>query len=84
MTNISKRVEVPDWMNGIITKRRNVKGGLVAFIGVLRKRFVVGGAGRELIGGKLPLDLVRVLSKWIWITRFDARWGMELKYGIKQ
>ena len=42
----------------IITKRES----LLTFIGVLRKRFAVSGAGTEHIRGRLPKDVVRMLS----------------------
>ena len=47
MSNVHKRVKIPDWMNSIVTKRQNVRRSLITFIGVLRKRFAVSGGGTE-------------------------------------
>lgn len=72
---VCEAVEIPDWMEEIVEKRRHVKRGLLSFLGVLSKRFVVvGGGGTEHIGGRLPRDLVGVLRSYVWRTRFDERW----------
>src|SRR3990167_10807885 len=63
-------VEIPDWMEAIITKMRKVRRGLLTFIGVLRKRFAVSGGGTEYTRGRLPRDVVGVISRWAWTTRF--------------
>lgn len=60
---------IPDWMKGIVAKRQSVKQGLLAFLGVLRKRFGVGW---------LPRDLVGLLGRWVWSTRLDARWMLAV------
>ena len=72
MSNVN--VPIPDWMNAIITKRQNVRRSLTTFIGVLRKRFAISGEGTEYTRGRLPRDVVGVISRWAWCTRFDARW----------
>ena len=75
MSNVRKGVQILDWMNAIIIKRQNVRRSLTAFVGVLRKRFAVSGGGTEYSQGRLPRDLVGVLSRWVWTTRFDGRWA---------
>src|SRR3990167_6610083 len=74
MSNVHKYTEIPDWMNTIIAKRNNVKRSLTTFIGVLRKRFAVSGGGTEYTRGRLPRDVVGVISRWAWTRRFDKRW----------
>src|SRR3990167_10727342 len=74
VSNLHDVVEISDWMNAIVTKRQSVKRGLLAFIGVLRKRFAVSGGGTEYTRGRLPRDVVGVISRWAWSTRFDGRW----------
>ena len=74
MSNIHEDVKIPDWMNTIISKRQNVRRSLTTFIGVLRKRFAVSGCGTEYTKGRLPRDVVGVISRWVWSTRFDGRW----------
>ena len=74
VNNVNKVIRIPDWMNGIVAKRQNVKRGLLTFIGVLRKRFAVSGGGTEYSQGRLPRDVVGVISRWAWTTRFDGRW----------
>ena len=75
MSNVHKDVEIPNWMNAIIVKRQNVKRGLLVFVGVLRKRFAISCGGTEYTRGRLPRDVVGVISKWAWTTRFDGRWA---------
>ena len=65
---------IPDWMKAIVTKRRKVKRGVLMFMAVLRKRFTVSGGGTEHIRGRLPLDIVSLLGRCVWGTRFDKRW----------
>ena len=74
LSNIREVIKIPDWMNAIITKRKNVRRSLITFIGVLRKRFAVVGGGTEYSGGRLPRDVVGVISKWAWNMRFDKTW----------
>src|SRR3990167_2497203 len=74
ISNVHERVEIPDWMNAIIAKRQNVIQSLTTFTGVLRKRFAVSGGGTEYTRGRLPRDVVGVISRWAWSTRFDGRW----------
>ena len=74
MINVDEDVRIPHWMNAIITKRQNVKRGLLAFIGVLRKGFAVSGGVTEYTRGRLPRDVVGVISRWPWGTGFDGRW----------
>src|SRR3990167_4913183 len=74
VSSVREDVQITDWMNGIVSKRHNVKRSLLAFIGVLRKRFAVSGGGTEYTRGRLPLDVVRLLGWWVWSTRFHERW----------
>ena len=74
MSNVDEDFEIPDWMEVIITKRQNVRRSLTTFTGVLRKRFAVVGGGTEYTRGRLPRDVVGVISRWAWSTRFDKRW----------
>ena len=75
VSNVHENVRIPDWMNAIVAKRQNVKRALWTFIGVLRKRFAVSGGGTEYTRGRLPRDVVGVISRWAWSTRFDGRWA---------
>ena len=84
MSNVHKRVQISDWMNAIVTKRQNVRRGLLAFIGVLRKRFAISGGGTEYTRGRLPRDVVGVISKWAWSTRFDKRWEGAVPETVKK
>ena len=71
-------------MKGIVTKRENVKRSLSTFIGVLRKRFAVSGGGTEYTRGRLPRDVVGVISRWAWSTRFDGRWEGAVPEKVKK
>ena len=74
MCNLHEDVEIPDWMNAIVTKRQNMRRSLTIFTGVLRKRIAISGGGTEYTRGRLPRDVVGVISRWAWTTRFDKRW----------
>ena len=74
ITNVKEGVEIPEWMKAILTKRQNVRRSLTTFIGVLRKRFTISGGGTEYTRGRLPRDVVGVISRWTWGTGFDGRW----------
>ena len=79
MSSVHEGAEIPDWVHDIVAKRQNVKRGLLALIGVLRKRFAVRGGGTEYSQGRLPRDVVGLISRWAWSTRFDKRWEPEEK-----
>src|SRR3990167_2043465 len=76
MSNV--RAQIPDRMRFIVTKRQNVKRGLLVFIGVLRKRFSVSGGGTEYTQGRLPRDVVGLLGRCVWSTRLDERWATAI------
>ena len=82
MSNVARAI--PDWMEDFVTKRRNVKRSLLTFIGVLRKRFAISGAGTEHIRGRLPRDVVGVISKFAWTTRFDGKWMEAVPETVKK
>ena len=82
--NVREGVQIPDWMNVIVTKRQNVRQSLTTFIGVLRKRFAVSGGGTEYTRGRLPRDVVGVISRWAWSTRFDERWTAATPETVKK
>src|SRR3990167_11358867 len=67
--NISKRVKIPAQALIGFTARENAERGVLTFMAVLRKRYTVSGGGTEHIRGKLPLDVVRLLGRWVWSTR---------------
>ena len=75
MSNVN--VQIPDWMKAIVAKGQNVRRSLTTFIGVLRKRFAVSGGGTEYTRGRLPRDVVGVISKLAWTTRFDESWEFD-------
>ena len=83
MSNVA-RVQIPDWMNAIAAKRQNVRRSLNTFIGVLRKRFAISGGGTEYTRGRLPRDVVVVISRWAWTTRFDKRWEGAVPETVKK
>src|SRR3990167_1842812 len=84
MSNVRYVVEVPDWVNVVVAKRQNVRRSLTTFIGVLRKRFAISGGGTEYSQGRLPRDVVGVISRWAWTTRFDKRWEEALPETVKK
>jgi hypothetical protein len=71
MSNVEKNIEIPDWMETIIIKRKNAIRSIGVFIGVMRKRFEIQG---QHIGNRLPRDVVGLLGSYLWDTRLDDRW----------
>ena len=84
ITNVKEGVRIPEWMKAILTKRQNVRRSLTTFIGVLRKRFTISGGGTEYTRGRLPRDVVGVISKWAWTTRFDKSWERAVPEMVKK
>ena len=84
ITNVKEGVEIPEWMKAILTKRQNVRRSLTTFIGVLRKRFTISGGGTEYTRGRLPRDVVGVISKWAWTMRFDKSWEGAVPEKVKK
>ena len=74
ISNVHKDVMIPDWAEVMVAKRKNAVASLRVFIGVMRKRYNVEG---QHIGNRLPRDLVVLISKYLWSTRFDERWSIE-------
>lgn len=73
MTNVLWGIEIPYWVKTIIAKRRSVKRTLLAFIGVLRRRFVVPWT-KDGWKSSLPRDMVNLLSFYVWATRLSPQW----------
>ena len=76
VSNVRADVKVPDWITTIIIKRENVVKSMWAFLRVMRKRFNVQG---QHIGNRIPRDLVKLISTYLWSTRFDPRWETTTK-----
>ena len=76
VANVRADIEIPYWMSIIISKRENVVKSMWAFLRVMRKRFNVEG---QHIGNRLPRDLVKIISTYLWSTRFDPRWETTTK-----
>ena len=72
VSNVEEDIDIPDWVGEVIIKRKNVVASLRVFIGLMRKRYNVEG---QHIGNRLPRDLVKLISKHLWSTRFDERWS---------
>src|SRR3990167_8604705 len=84
ITNVKEGVQIPEWMKAILTKRQNVRRSLTTFSGVLRKRFTLSAGLTEYTRGRLPRDVVGVISKWAWTTRFDRRWEEAVPEMVKK
>src|SRR3990167_11270082 len=84
VSNVYEGLHIPNWMSAIIAKRQNVRRSLLTFIGVLRKRFILSGGGTEYTRGRLPRDVVSVISRWAWTTRFDRRWEGAVPEMVKK
>ena len=57
----------PEWFTSMLSRRSRCKSSALALLGLLRKRW---RAGTE----KVPLDMIRMLTRLVWDTRRDNRW----------
>jgi hypothetical protein len=51
---------------------KRCKKSTKAFLGVLRKRYRVPSTAFPTNGYPLPLQLIQIMAKWIWSTRWDT------------
>jgi ankyrin repeat protein len=65
---------IPDWVETIIAKRKNVVASLRVFIGVMRNRFETEGPH---VGNRVPKDLLKLLMAMLWSTRLDEEWEVK-------
>lgn len=56
---------------------KRCKKNTKAFLGVLRKRYRVPSAAFPTNGYPLPLQLIQIMAKWIWSTRWDTEHWSE-------
>lgn len=59
-----------------------VKQSTRAFIGTLRKRFLIRDLAAQHIENRIPHDVVSLLGMYVWSTRCDPQWikGQELEH----
>lgn len=59
-SQLHKEVQNSAWLGQIIQGKEHCKASFVAFYGIMRKRM------------RIPLDMVRMLSAFVWDSRFDV------------
>lgn len=69
MSNLSKERALPGWFLFITSKRKRCRETCRVLYGVLRLRW------RLLDGQRVPLDMIRVLTRLIWESRREREWG---------
>jgi len=74
MKNVCPRIQVPDWMKRIVTKRKRVIRSTLNLKGVLKKRFKVDGAEAAYLNGRIPKDMVNLIGYHVWSTCLDKEW----------
>lgn len=74
LSDVHKDVNIPDWVEAMVAKRKNVVTSLQTFIGVMRKRFETEGPH---VGNRVPRDLLKLLMIMLWSTRFDEKWEVK-------
>lgn len=74
ISNVYKVIDIPDWFEVMVAKRKNVVASLRVFIGVMRNRFETEGPH---VGNRLPKDLLKLLMVMLWSTRFDEKWEVK-------
>ena len=62
ISNVTDKVEIPDWVNLLQEKRRRVIHSYNVFYGVLRRRCKIGK------------DMTQKVSTILWSTRFNEEW----------
>jgi len=74
MSNVKRSIEVPEWMNQIVTKRKRAIHSTLILKGVLKKRFKVDGAEAAYLNGRIPKDMINLVGLYVWFTRLDSKW----------
>ena len=64
---LNMRFEQPDWFVAMVKRRSNCKSSAFALYGLLRKRW-------RVVNEKVPLDMIRMLTRMVWDTRHGERW----------
>jgi ankyrin repeat protein len=75
ISNVGEDIEIPDWVETIVAKRKNAVASLRTFIGVMRNRFETEGPH---VGNRVPKDLLKLLMMMLWSTRLDEKWEVKL------
>lgn len=63
-----------DYVKKYYLPHKQCKKSTKAFLGVLRKRYRVPSAAFQTNGYPLPLQLIQIMAKWIWSTRWDTEY----------
>ena len=66
--NLKEDLKHPEWFVAMLKKRSSCKSGALALFGLLRKRWRVRTE-------KVPLDMIKMLTRMVWDTRHDERWA---------
>ena len=83
MSNVKSRHKIPDWMEQIVIKRKNVILSTFTLKAVLRKRFRIEGAEAAFLKGRIPKDVVNLVGFYVWATRLDPEWSEASEDGLK-
>ena len=75
MSNVNPTIEIPDWMNQLVSKRKSAILSTFTLKGILRKRVKIPGAEASFLNGRPPKDIINLIGLYVWSTRLDPAWG---------
>jgi hypothetical protein len=84
MSNVKSRIKIPDWMNQLVSKRKNATLSTFTLKGILRKRFTVPGEEAAFLKGRPPKDIIDLIGLHVWSTRLDPKWGGPSRDDLKK
>jgi hypothetical protein len=74
---VPQRFDYDYYVKKYYLPHKRCKKGTKAFLGVLRKRYRVPSTAFPTNGYPLPLQLIQIMAKWIWSTRWDTEHWSE-------
>lgn len=74
VSNVPISTTVPWLVEQIVAKRREVVRSILVLTGILRRRVNIPSPATAHIGGRVPLDIVRLIASHVWSTRRDPLW----------
>jgi ankyrin repeat protein len=67
LSNVQESVPIPDWINAFVASRSNCRRAAIIIVGIRKFH-------RTIITGNNDINVIRLISKYIWSTRMHDVW----------
>lgn len=74
LENVHPGVSITSGVRNLVSKRRVTKQSVRILNGVLRNRFRLEGPLTAFLNGRIPKDVVNLITSYAWATRLDPDW----------